>query len=252
MKFSLVFVAVAIVAVQAGKLTDEQKQKLASYYKDCKESSGVEQISIDDAKAGKYREDPKAKAFFYCVSKKMGLQNEAGEIQKDVFLMKVTNFLENEEEAKAIVEKCNKQEATPEQTTYSLMKCCYENSKEHVNSKPIKEVNTIPSFNKKCKEDSGVDQTLIDKAKEGIFSDEIKFKSFVYCVSKKVGLQNITGEIEKLIAIENLIEILGDKDLAADLTKKCAKHRSSPEETAYQTFKCIYEKNPKHKVVFIE
>ncbi|CAH0551618.1 unnamed protein product [Brassicogethes aeneus] len=132
MKIVLAFLALAVISAQGATLTDAQKEKLLEFHRECKESSGVEQIVIDDAKAGKYANDPKIKAHLFCVSKKIGLQNEAGEIQKDVMMAKLSALLNDQEIAKKMVELCAKPDSTPEETSYSVLKCYYQNTPDHV------------------------------------------------------------------------------------------------------------------------
>ncbi|XP_019866398.1 B2 protein-like [Aethina tumida] len=132
MKFFITFVALAVIGAKAASLSEEQKQKLISYHKECQAQSGVENLTIEDAKAGKYRDDPKAKEHLLCVSKKVGLQNEAGELQNDVITEKLTKLLGNAELAQSLVAKCATAQATPQDTAYSVLKCYHENTPDHI------------------------------------------------------------------------------------------------------------------------
>ncbi|XP_049826328.1 B2 protein-like [Aethina tumida] len=132
MKFFIAFVALAVIGAKAASLSEEQKQKLIGYHKECQAQSGVENLTIEDAKAGKYRDDPKAKEHLLCVSKKVGLQNEAGELQKDVITEKLSKLLGNAELAQSLVAKCAVAQATPQDTAYSVLKCYHENTPDHI------------------------------------------------------------------------------------------------------------------------
>ncbi|KAH0819362.1 hypothetical protein MTP99_000182 [Tenebrio molitor] len=129
MKVFVVFVF-AVVAVQA--LTDEQKEKIKAYHKECSAQSGVDQELISKARKGDFADDPKLKEHLFCFSKKAGFQNDAGDIQKDVLKTKLNAELKDEAATDKLIEKCAVKKATPQETAFDTIKCYYENSPTHV------------------------------------------------------------------------------------------------------------------------
>lgn len=112
-------------------LSDEKKQKLKEYSAACSESTGVDQKLIEDARKGIFSEDAKFKEFLFCISKKIGSQNEAGEIQKDVIKQKLVAELKDEKLADSIVEKCAIAKDTPQETAFASAKCYHESKPKH-------------------------------------------------------------------------------------------------------------------------
>lgn len=87
-----------------------------------------------------------------------------------------------------------------------------------------------------------VDPQLIDDAKKGKFSDDIKLKAFFVCLSKKIGLVNDAGEIQKEVLKAKATQVLGDEATADKLQEECLVKKTSTEDTVFDTLKCYYEK----------
>jgi hypothetical protein len=113
-------------------LTDEQKEKIKAYHKECSAQSGVDQELISKARKGDFTDDPKLKEHLFCFSKKAGFQNDAGDIQKDVLKTKLNAELKDEAATDKLIEKCAVKKATPQETAFDTIKCYYENSPTHV------------------------------------------------------------------------------------------------------------------------
>nr|AVH84924.1 odorant binding protein 17 [Harmonia axyridis]QTE76116.1 odorant binding protein 8 [Harmonia axyridis] len=128
MKF-LVVAACVLLTVQA--LTDEQREKLKEHSTACAKSTGVDPEAIANAKKGTFSDDEKFKDYLFCVSKKIGFQNEAGEIQKDVVKQKATVALKDEKLVDEIIKKCAVVKDTPQNTAFEVAKCYYENNAKH-------------------------------------------------------------------------------------------------------------------------
>ncbi|KAJ8934109.1 hypothetical protein NQ314_013567 [Rhamnusium bicolor] len=65
-------------------LTPEQREMLLAIHNECVDQTGVTDDTVMRAMAGEFLEDPKFKEHLFCFTKKMGFQNEAGELQPDV------------------------------------------------------------------------------------------------------------------------------------------------------------------------
>nr|AXO78383.1 odorant binding protein 5 [Xylotrechus quadripes] len=133
MKFFVALVAsISVVLVAEAGLTDEQKQKLIAYHKECGAQSGVDKELIAKARKGDFSDDPKLKEHLFCVAKKIGSFNEAGEIQQQVLKPKITAALGDEALAQKLLDECAVKKDTPQDTVYAAVKCYYEKSPTHI------------------------------------------------------------------------------------------------------------------------
>ncbi|RZB39061.1 PBP GOBP domain containing protein [Asbolus verrucosus] len=119
---------IAVVGVQA--MTDEQKEKLRKVGKECKEQSGVSQEFIDKVRKGEFVEDPKLKAQMLCVSKKVGLTDDSGNVNVEALRTKVMKVAHNDTDVDKIVEICTVKKDTPEDTAFFTYKCFCKSSNE--------------------------------------------------------------------------------------------------------------------------
>ncbi|XP_030764828.1 B2 protein-like [Sitophilus oryzae] len=127
---AVVLISVAI-CVHAD-LSDEQKQKVQAYGKECITESGVDKELVTKARQGTFSDDAKLKAFAYCVSKKIGFQDGAGAPQPEVIKQKLSGAINNPEAADKLIAKCVQSKATPEDTALETFKCYYENTPTHI------------------------------------------------------------------------------------------------------------------------
>ncbi|XP_066262793.1 B2 protein-like [Euwallacea similis] len=130
-----IIVAVALVGSLLSAnadLTDEQKQKILTNGKACVAETGVNPELIKAARQGKFTEDDKLKAFTFCMSKKIGFQNDAGEILADVVKQKLGGALGNQETANQIAQKCLVAQSSPQETAFHSFKCYYETTPTHL------------------------------------------------------------------------------------------------------------------------
>ncbi|KAF7272394.1 hypothetical protein GWI33_014821 [Rhynchophorus ferrugineus] len=105
-------------------------------------------------------------------------------------------------------------------------------------------------YGKECIAETGVDKELVDKARQGSFSDDPKLKAFAFCLSKKIGLQNADGDVQTEVLKEKLSSVVDNAETVNSLISACVQKKGSPEETAFQTFVCYYEKTPTHASIF--
>lgn len=113
-------------------LTDEQKERIKGFSKECREATGVSEDLVMKARKGEFVDDPKLKNHLFCFAKKVGFMNEAGEVQKDVIKAKITPDVGNEEAVK-VTEKCGSiKRDNPEQTTFDVLKCYFESTTKHI------------------------------------------------------------------------------------------------------------------------
>ncbi|CAG9764449.1 unnamed protein product [Ceutorhynchus assimilis] len=126
------FVVVASLAFVNADLTDEQKAKIVANGKLCVGETGVDTELIKQARNGKFVDDEKLKSFTFCMSKKHGFQNDAGEIQTEVVREKMTQVLGDADVVNKLIETCLVPKESNEATAFETFKCYYENTPTHV------------------------------------------------------------------------------------------------------------------------
>ncbi|XP_056632620.1 B1 protein-like [Diorhabda sublineata] len=101
---------------------------------------------------------------------------------------------------------------------------------------------------KKCYKESGVDMDLILKIKDGVFTDDPKLKEHLFCVNKSFGIQQQNGDFNETI-MRGIVEKSGADDKKADeLIKKCLVKKDSPENSAFESMKCIHSVIPSGEI----
>ncbi|XP_017783051.1 PREDICTED: uncharacterized protein LOC108567226 [Nicrophorus vespilloides] len=129
MKLFIVLCMCIIAAIQANKLAEKQ---IETYKADCKTSSGVSGDVVDKTIKGEFSGDAKLKEYFFCLAKKLGFLNEAGDYQVTVINDKITDH-HGQETARDIVAACTqKKSASGPETSFNMAKCFYEKSKQHI------------------------------------------------------------------------------------------------------------------------
>nr|AQY18982.1 odorant-binding protein [Galeruca daurica] len=93
---------------------------------------------------------------------------------------------------------------------------------------------------KKCQKESEVDMKLLLKIKEGVFTDDPKLKEHMLCVSKSFGIQQQNGEFNEAVMKVIFKKNGADDKKAEELSKKCLIKKDSPENSAFETMKCIH------------
>nr|ALM64969.1 odorant binding protein 7 [Dendroctonus armandi] len=130
--FIAVFLVLGVVFAVNARLTEEQKQKIQADGKACVAESGADPELIKAARGGKFADDGKLKDFTFCMSEKIGFQNEAGEFQRDVVLKKLGAAIDDDAAAKKLVEKCLVPKSNSAETAFETFKCYYENTPTHI------------------------------------------------------------------------------------------------------------------------
>ncbi|RZC42570.1 PBP GOBP domain containing protein [Asbolus verrucosus] len=85
-----------------------------------------------------------------------------------------------------------------------------------------------PTMEETCANEAGVEQEKVKGFKKGKFYEDSKFKDYVFCLSKKIGYQNDAGDFRN-----DFLPVIA--------LSKCAVKKDTPQESAYQFFKCYYK-----------
>ncbi|CAG9856348.1 unnamed protein product [Phyllotreta striolata] len=131
MKYLVVLVVVCVCYVQS-EFTPEQVAKIKQHHAECSKESGVNQELVARARKGDFVEDAKLKRHMFCVSKKIGFQNQEGMVQEEVLKAKVGAILGDQKLADSLIGVCAKNLANGEETAFAAVKCYYEKTPTHI------------------------------------------------------------------------------------------------------------------------
>lgn len=103
-----------------------------------------------------------------------------------------------------------------------------------------KERELLFDIHSKCMEETGVDEEAFGRVLMGNGAKEHRFKDHAFCFSKKLGFMNDDGDIlideTKKILYHHL-----DKDRAELIISKCLIIKGTPQDTAFDLSKCMFE-----------
>ncbi|CAH1363856.1 unnamed protein product [Tenebrio molitor] len=112
-----------LVTVQA--ITLEQAETMYKIGSKCQNEPGVSQDIVNRARNDDWEDDPKLKQQILCVSKKLGLATESGEMVVDSWRSGLRKVSINDEEVERIVNECVVKKDTPEETAFNAVKCVH-------------------------------------------------------------------------------------------------------------------------------
>lgn len=84
----------------------------------------------------------------------------------------------------------------------------------------------------------------MEKSRKGIYSQDPAFKSYLYCFSQRLGFQDATGAIQKVVFEKKVTGLVEDPTVLARLVEQCTRPMGSPKDTAFNIATCIREIAP--------
>ncbi|XP_044263060.1 B1 protein-like [Tribolium madens] len=118
-----VFVCLAVFAFVAAAQAETPREKLRKYSDECKSVSGVSEELLTRVRNHEDVHDPKLDEHGFCILKKAGFMNEAGDIMTDTIKTKLKQNSEHPDTIDALVDKCNEKKDTPQHTASHLFTC---------------------------------------------------------------------------------------------------------------------------------
>ncbi|XP_023022169.2 uncharacterized protein [Leptinotarsa decemlineata] len=97
------------------------------------------------------------------------------------------------------------------------------------------------SYHQGCVSKSGVDRKIITQMKQGMRSEDPKFKEYLLCLSQKFGFQNEAGEFQREVMREKLTQYARNASTVDAVMEKCVVQKDSPVESAYHYSMCHYD-----------
>ncbi|XP_028133351.1 uncharacterized protein LOC114328638 [Diabrotica virgifera virgifera] len=98
----------------------------------------------------------------------------------------------------------------------------------------------IMDIAKQCNAATGIDDQVVAQALAGNFPTDDKFKKFVLCFGKMIGFLDEEGN-PNIAAISEAMKMNFGDQMSTDVIMGCAKKESTPEDTAYNVFKCSFK-----------
>ncbi|KAJ8965537.1 hypothetical protein NQ317_011939 [Molorchus minor] len=100
------------LALTAAKLNTKKKEAAIAIHEECVKTTGIEAEDIIKAMEKGIAEDPKIKEHMFCFQKALGIIDD-------------DDFIEDEDRAKEIVEKCYDQKDDKLETAYAMGICMH-------------------------------------------------------------------------------------------------------------------------------
>ncbi|KAJ8960262.1 hypothetical protein NQ318_003987 [Aromia moschata] len=98
----------------------------------------------------------------------------------------------------------------------------------------------LRTIHKECEAVTGVTEEVGHKAIAGEIPPDASIKQHALCFAKKMGCHNEAGDVQVDKIRENLKLVIPDDAVVEDLIAKCVVQQATPEDTAFETAKCIY------------
>ncbi|KAJ8924144.1 hypothetical protein NQ315_006928 [Exocentrus adspersus] len=109
-------------------ITEEQRSKLLAHHKACSKEVNVGDDVAEKLLDGVFPNDKTFKDYLYCLSKRIGFQNQAGEVQKDVIVKKLKDSIEDPSKAEEYALKCLVEDKDPAELVYRVVTCLQEST----------------------------------------------------------------------------------------------------------------------------
>nr|ALR72501.1 odorant binding protein 13 [Colaphellus bowringi] len=101
----------------------------------------------------------------------------------------------------------------------------------------------IESYHKECSKQTGIDEDLVNKARNGQYTDTQILKDYLFCTSKLAGFINDNNELQKDVILQKTSVSTKDSAAAQKMFEACAVPQKNGPETSYHVLKCYYEKS---------
>ncbi|XP_030764858.1 B1 protein-like [Sitophilus oryzae] len=112
---------------------------------------------------------------------------------------------------------------------------------QHINKLqvPPDQLQKLIKYNTECRQKSGAPMPMIMAAVQGKFDDDPALKTHFFCLGKKIGFMDKDGNFDREFIKEQMSQLVKDDDKIEEVLNKCLIQLDSPEETAFQSIKCM-------------
>jgi hypothetical protein len=99
----------------------------------------------------------------------------------------------------------------------------------------------VRQYSDACKAESGVSDESLNKARNGEEVDDPKLKEHAFCILKKSGFIDASGEFQVEHMKTKLKEVSEHPDKVDALVAKCAVKKDTPQHSSADFFKCVHD-----------
>ncbi|CAG9836519.1 unnamed protein product [Diabrotica balteata] len=246
---------------------NKRSTKASKAHKHCQsdDSTRANESDLEKFNKGEAVDTSKLKPYIFCMNKKFEMQNADGTVNKHG----IKNFLEkkvsDKTRAKELKIKCSEiVDPSAEETAIKLYKCVNENAQhkddqeQNASDNKVQQPSLLNTANtgttafEQCQADpkTSVDKKTLKKARKGKNVDTASLRAHTFCISLKLNLQTINGDI-KTETIRKSLE-REETEAAIDIiVNKCGtRDENDPADlTALKLFKCLnkYERKREQK-----
>lgn len=103
-------------------LDPETRQMLMEFHNKCVAETGISEETVAQAMTGNLPDDATLKKHIFCMSKKIGFQNDAGELQVDQIKEILSKYVGDPVMEEKLM-GCVVQKGDPQTTAYEVAKC---------------------------------------------------------------------------------------------------------------------------------
>ncbi|XP_072385485.1 uncharacterized protein [Diabrotica undecimpunctata] len=225
------------------------KTSKAHKYCQSDDSTKVNESDMEKFKKGEAVDISKLKPYIFCMNKKFEMQNADGTVNKNGIKNYLENKVSDNTRRKELKIKCSEiVDPSAEETAIKLYKCVHENAQhkddQQQNASNNEAQQHIKLASEQCQADpkTSVDKKTLKKARKGKNVDTASLRAHTFCMSLKLNLQTINGNI-KTETIRKSLE--GEETEAAIniIVNKCGtRDENDPANlTALKLFKCLHK-----------
>lgn len=91
-----------------------------------------------------------------------------------------------------------------------------------------------------CVNETGADPQTLKNMQSGMYINDEKVKKQIFCMNKKIGVQDHNGNILVDVIKMYLEHLISDPQKRYEAINRCLVQSSTPEETAFNMQKCLH------------
>ncbi|CAG9821683.1 unnamed protein product [Phaedon cochleariae] len=228
----------AIALAISKPISEESKAEMLKIHEECAVKSGVDSKDIiDKVFKEDLEDDDKIKKHLFCVGEKLKIIDDDNKIDREVLKTQLREFITEDGKVDEIVTKCAVEKDDAKETAFAAGVLTSEQKKK------------IIDLGKECLKESNADMDVVMDAAKGVFADDPKLKKQILCFNKKIGVQDADGKLVKDMIKTRLTAVTEDPKKTEEIMKKCMIEQDTPEDTAFETAKCLHTFAPEEKVL---
>ncbi|KAJ8955685.1 hypothetical protein NQ318_008556 [Aromia moschata] len=218
-------------------LTEEQIQKLLVHHKACLTVPSRGDEFAGSLVKGVLIDDQQFKEYLFCISKRIGFQNDAGDVNKELIIEKLRKSVKDPSKAEEYVDTClAKKTDSPIDTAifpYNNNSFREQSSKSEIFTE--EQIKGLLVHHKPCLTVPTRGDEFGERLANLDLIDDEQLKNYLFCVSKRIGFQNEAGDTRKEVLVEMIRNSKKNTSKAEEYIDIClANKNDSPTDTIYK------------------